>query len=123
VNASRNNPVKLRKLHSGAYVYFILGNEFTITRNNERDSSWYGEWAIIGNNSYSDPIATLQRCRAALNDMQKHPEQYDIKQRTFMQTYVCANCVELFERDRRTVMDNGAMPWCDKCSQHEMEKK
>ena len=76
--------VRLTKLSSGCYEYKILGHTFVITRNDERDTSWYGEWAIIDENnpwSGSDPIRTLAKCRLALEDMEKNPDQYGIKQR------------------------------------------
>jgi hypothetical protein len=72
--------IRLTRICAGAYEYTIRNTVFTIERNDERDSTWYGEWIISEHNdSYSDPMPSLQRCREALAHMEANPALYQIR--------------------------------------------
>lgn len=71
-----NKTVKLTKIQAGLYETRVNGRLYEVSLNNERGSSWYGQWIIRSSHSYSDPIRTLKECKAALQDMMDHPEKY-----------------------------------------------
>ncbi len=70
--------VKLNRLFKGHHTAKFYGHTFDIVQNEERDSTWFGEWIISTDSgkSYSDPMPTLRRCRAALQDMYDFPDKY-----------------------------------------------
>lgn len=69
-----------KRNHPGSYTTHIWDGrvEVQITRNDERDSSWYGQWIITSGQDYSDPIPTLARAKAAVQDQEDHPEKYGV---------------------------------------------
>jgi hypothetical protein len=72
--------IKLTRRCAGEYEYKIRNTVFTVAQNNERDSSWYGNWIISDSaHSVSDPIPTLAHCREALAHMENNPDLYDIR--------------------------------------------
>ena len=73
--------VKLTRKFAGEYEYQMYGHTFVISRNDERDSTWYGEWIIkwgTYQQHYGDPIPTLARCRLALKEMEENPVEYGL---------------------------------------------
>lgn len=106
--------MKLTKINAGNYTVTFHGIRFDVSRNTERDTSWFGEWAITyGFHGGSDPIKTLRGCREALQHMHDHPDQYWPER---FKTYTCANCVSPFVEDSRLVMDEGRDLWCPACT-------
>lgn len=71
--------VRLTRVMAGLYTYKIRTTVFEIERNDERDSSWFGEWLISWRRETSDPFKTLADCRRALVDMELYPDKYGIK--------------------------------------------
>lgn len=78
--------VKLKRKFAGVYDYFLPnGKKFHIFRNDERDSTWFGQWMIetCSESGYvlsnSDPMPTLTHCREAIADMLANPTQYELE--------------------------------------------
>jgi hypothetical protein len=103
------------------YIYkFPDGTTARIWRNDDRSTSWYGQWMVQRMNrsetfviSYSDPIPTLRACREAVEDMLMNPQTYELPW-----TWVgCTVCLTSHCLDSRLIMDNGADFVCEKCQQ------
>ena len=61
--------IQLKRVAAGSYTAFVNGREKRIHRNEDRATSWFGQWIITDPNdphSYSDPIPTLKDCINAL---------------------------------------------------------